>query len=109
MVRIAFPLALLFALAGAYPDTWTSADKIPHVFVSALGTTGGYLGLRYCGVAAGPALGWSMAGMGALCVGKEIVDRFTPGSSCSVRDIVWDAVGIALTAVIIKIWQRRYK
>ena len=89
MVKLTLALALLFALAGAYDDTWISPDKGLHIAGAALSTGGLYALARVCHVQHRPALWTALGVTAAACMGKEVYDwrwgkceRRTPNDEC---------------------------
>lgn len=93
-------LVLLGILAGctggdARPeDRWLAEDKLRHFTVSLAATTFGYAGARF---ALEPRPAFVAAGALALAAGfgKEVAD-VRAGGPFSMKDLVWDATGVAL-------------
>ena len=79
----------------AVADRWLGADKAKHFFVAGLVESAAFAAARGAGVERRPALAVALGVAGAVSVGKELADRRGRGSP-SVRDLVWDAAGIAL-------------
>ena len=93
----------LWAPGGGGGDSWLSADKLKHFFVSAFVQSVSYSVLRtvrtphvsHDGALVGASTVTLMVG-----VGKEIHDDRS-GETFSVRDLAWDAAGAgAATALL---------
>jgi uncharacterized protein YfiM (DUF2279 family) len=90
----------LWAPGGGGGDSWLSADKVKHFFISAFVQSVGYSALRTARVSHDGALVGASALTLAVGVGKEIHDDRS-GEHFSVRDLAWDAAGAgAATAVL---------
>lgn len=76
------------------PDPWLAEDKIQHFTLSAAATTMGY---GAASVALEPDAALLASGLTALGLGlaKEVRD-VRAGRSFSLKDLVWDAAGVAL-------------
>lgn len=83
----------------APPDPWLAEDKIQHFTVSAAATTIGYGGasLALERDAALVAAGATALGLG---VAKEVWD-VRAGGPFSLKDLVWDAAGVALALTLV--------
>ncbi|HET7550384.1 MAG TPA: hypothetical protein VFK04_03785 [Gemmatimonadaceae bacterium] len=92
----------LCAPGGGGGDSWLSADKLKHFFVSAFVQSVSYSALRTARVSHDGALVGASALTMVVGVGKEIYDdRTEGGESFSVRDLAWDAAGAgAATALL---------
>ncbi len=87
---------------------WFSRDKLYHFGISAAGTGGLYAGGRRLGLSRWQAALGSTLVMGAVGVWREVGttdpdDPLTRGH-ISRKDLVWDAVGIALGLVVADRW-----
>lgn len=80
---------------AAPPDPWIGPDKVRHLFVAYGATAFTYAWGQAAGMDDDDALLTLavLAGAGAA-LGKEIADRLA-GHPVSVKDLLWDAVGIA--------------
>lgn len=94
------PLPAAPALRADPPaaDPWVGQDKLQHLALSFAAGTYGY-GVARFAMAPQPAA-WTGAGL-ALAAGvtKEIVDH-RAGGGFSLRDLVWDAAGVALALTL---------
>jgi uncharacterized protein YfiM (DUF2279 family) len=87
---------------------WFSRDKLLHFGISAAGTGGLYAGGRRLGLSRRQAALASTLVMGAAGVWREVgttdpADPLTRGH-ISRKDLVWDAVGIALGLAVADRW-----
>ena len=82
------------APASGAPDRWLAEDKAQHFTVSIVATTLGYGTARLALDRRGAAVA---AGAAALAAGiaKEVAD-VRGGGPFSLRDLAWDAAGVAL-------------
>ena len=80
--------------AAAPADVWVAEDKLRHLGVSFAVTTMGYAGARVA-MDRAPSRIAAGAVAGAVATGKEWWDLRDYGLF-SVKDLAWDAVGIAL-------------
>ena len=85
---------------GRGRDSWLSADKIEHFFISAFVQSVSYSTLRTMRASHDGALVGASALTLAVGVGKEIHDDRV-GESFSVRDLAWDAAGAGAAAVLL--------
>lgn len=96
-------MALCVALSGAPQqprDRWVAEDKWRHFFSAFVATTLAAGTARLAGVDAERSAYFG-AGVGAgVGVWKELRDVRTPGSTASVRDIVWDAAGVGAGTLV---------
>jgi uncharacterized protein YfiM (DUF2279 family) len=95
-------LVLVFSLwaPGGGGNSWLSADKLKHFFVSAFVQSVSYSALRTAHASRHGALAGASAVTLIVGVGKEIHDDRS-GESFSVRDLAWDAAGAgAATALL---------
>jgi uncharacterized protein YfiM (DUF2279 family) len=92
----------LWAPGGGGGDSWLSADKLKHFFVSAFVQSVSYSALRTARVSHDGALVGASALTLVVGVGKEIHDESSRGGEgFSVRDLAWDAAGAgAATAML---------
>ena|SRR5689334_18366649 len=79
-------------------DRWFAADKVKHFFMAAFVESGSFSALRLTGMHRGPALDAAIGAAAGISVGKEVYDRLSGGDP-SVKDLTWDAAGIAGAAV----------
>jgi len=87
--------------AVTHPDAWFGIDKIKHFFISAFIESVSYSALQAARVNHRSALGGAIAITLGFGVGREIHDKRTPGNIFSVRDLTWDAIGIAAGTVLL--------
>lgn len=77
------------------PDRWLAEDKARHFFLSFAAASMAHGAARAAGLEDGAAL----AGAGALALGlgvwKELRDRGMEGETASLKDLVWDGLGVA--------------
>src|SRR5690625_395042 len=106
-MRALGPLIFSFGLtfSGAVPtfespDRWFAEDKAQHFFLSFALTNAGYGGARLVGISHRPALVTAGVATAAAGLGKEIYDE-RAGSGFSVKDLVWDGIGIAAGIILI--------
>lgn len=86
---------------GGGGDSWLSADKVKHFFVSAFVQSVSYSALRTARASHSDALVAASALTLAVGVGKEIHDERVGEEGFSVRDLAWDAAGAgAATALL---------
>lgn len=96
-------LVLVLALwtpGGGGGDSWLSADKLKHFFISAFVQSVSYSALRTARVSHDGALVGASAATLVVGVGKEIHDDRS-GEHFSVRDLAWDAAGAGAAAVLL--------
>jgi len=98
-------LLLIFSLQrggdGGAADRWFAADKAKHFFAAAFVQTVSFSALRGVGVSRGRAIAGATLVSAAVSVGKELRDRTTPGGDPSLKDLAWDAVGIAAATALL--------
>jgi uncharacterized protein YfiM (DUF2279 family) len=102
---VIIPLALALQIA-APPDHWFGADKLKHFFVAAFTQSVSYSALQAAHVEHRQAMTGAFAVTAVVSVAKELHDRRTTGLF-SVRDLVWDAAGAGLAAVLMEHSVRR--
>jgi putative lipoprotein len=102
---VIIPLAFALQIA-APPDHWFGADKLKHFFVAAFTQSVSYSALQAAHVKHGQAMTGALAVTAVVSVAKEFHDRRTYGLF-SVRDLVWDAAGTGLAAVLMEHSVRR--
>lgn len=85
--------------AGA-ADPWIGTDKVKHFVLAGFAESVAFAAARTAGAARRPALAVGAAVGLAVSVGKELADRGGRGQP-SVRDLAWDAAGIAAYAVLL--------
>lgn len=76
------------------PDRWLAEDKLQH-FAMSFAATGMVYGATRAALERSAARAVAVGTAGALGIGKELVD-FRRGGPFSLKDLVWDAVGVAL-------------
>lgn len=81
-------------------DSWLSADKLEHFFVSAFVQSVSYSALRSARASHESALVGASALTLAAGVGKEIHDE-RAGEIFSVRDLAWDVAGAGAAAALL--------
>lgn len=81
-------------------DRWLAEDKARHLTMSFAVVQMGY-GAARVGLDRKPAAAAATALSALLGIGKEIVDR-RAGGPFSVRDLAWDAAGIALGLLLVR-------
>ena len=94
------PLPPDSARPPAAADRWLGADKAKHFVMAGLVESAAFAAARGAGVERRPALAVALGVAGAVSVGKELADRQGRGSP-SVRDLVWDAAGVAAYAALL--------
>ena len=101
-------VTLAFALQAVVPpaDHWFGADKLKHFFVAAFTQSVTYSALQAAHVKHRPAMSGALAVTAVVSVAKEFHDRRTTGLF-SMRDLVWDAAGAGVAAVLIEHTVRR--
>ena len=99
MNTCALVLCLALSAPDPPPERWFGEDKLQHFFVSFVATSVASGGARLVGAERDPAavIGASF-GMGAG-VWKEFRDR-RMGRPFSFGDLLWDAAGVGLAAVV---------
>ncbi|MBW3554537.1 MAG: hypothetical protein KY466_13565 [Gemmatimonadetes bacterium] len=80
-------------------DRWFAEDKIQHFTLSAAATTIGYGGASVALERDAALLAAGVAALG-LGVAKEVRD-VRAGRSFSLKDLVWDAAGVALALTLV--------
>ena len=81
-------------------DAWLGRDKLQHFLLAGLAESAAFAAARVAGTARRPALTVSVVTAAGISVAKELVDRGGRGHA-SVRDLVWDAAGIAAYGVLL--------
>jgi uncharacterized protein YfiM (DUF2279 family) len=100
MRSLVLVLSLWAPGGGGGGDSWLSADKVKHFFMSAFVQSVSYSALRTARVSHDGALVGASALTLAVGVGKEIHDDRS-GERFSVRDLAWDAAGAGTAAVLL--------
>lgn len=90
----------LWAPGGGGGDSWLSADKVKHFFLSAFVQSVSYSTLRTARASHDDALLAASALTLAVGVGKEVHDE-RAGEKFSVRDLAWDAAGAGTAAALL--------
>ncbi|HUH11955.1 MAG TPA: hypothetical protein VMK65_02550 [Longimicrobiales bacterium] len=101
--RVRFPDAGLVHTARAATgqeaapaaDAWLGPDKAKHFFLSFAATSMAHGALRAAGLDGRAALAGAAGAAIAAGAWKELRDRRVPGETASVRDAVWDLLGVA--------------
>jgi|SRR5690242_18698794 uncharacterized protein YfiM (DUF2279 family) len=94
-------LLLVFTLHRAdhnSGDHWFAADKVKHFFLAAFVESGSFSALRLTGMHRTPAFNTAIGVAAGVSVGKEVYDRLAGGDP-SLKDLTWDAAGIAAASV----------
>ena len=98
------PCALLLcwslSVAEPPPDRFVAEDKWQHFFTSFVITSIAASGARLVGLDQAPSVAVGVSVGGGAGVYKELRDASQPGRSISVADLIWDAAGVGLAAVI---------
>ena len=94
VLRPAPTLAAAVAAQAPPPDVWFGDDKLRHFAMSIATATFAYAAARTAG-ADDVALPGALAVAAAAGVGKEVYDRRI-GRPFSLRDLAWDALGVAV-------------
>ncbi len=101
------PVLLVLALQGApaqrpqrAPDRWFAEDKARHMLTSMAVVGFAHSGARIVSLEGNDAVVAAVAGAALTGIWKEFHDR-SVGKPFSLRDLVWDAVGIGLGAVLV--------
>ena len=101
--------ALVFALhfGQEHPrgDSWFGADKAKHFFTAAFVQTLSFGALRSVGMSYVGAIAGATVLSSGVSVGKEVRDR-SSGGVMSVKDVTWDAAGIAAATVLLRRTER---
>ena len=79
-------------------DRWFAADKVKHFFMAGFVESASFSALRLTGMHRTPALNTAIGVAAGISVGKEVYDRFG-GGDASLKDLTWDAAGIAAAGV----------
>ena len=101
MRGLMFVFALRFGPEHPGGDTWFGADKAKHFFTAAFVQTLSFGGFRSTGLSRNASLLGATAVSSAVSVGKEIRDRAS-GGEFSVKDVTWDAAGIASATILLR-------
>lgn len=86
--------------AAQVADAWLASDKIRHGFGAYAATAFTFAGARLV-FDRDAALGMAAAAAVAASIGKEWLDA-RRGGRASVRDLVWDAAGIAAALLLLR-------
>lgn len=92
---VARPAGVAAAAQVPPTDAWLGTDKARHFFLSFAATALAHGVLRTAGLDGGAALGGAAGVAVAAGSWKELRDRRIPGETASVRDLVWDLLGVA--------------
>lgn len=83
-------------------DSWLAKDKADHLMLSAALTAAQYYALhREANMSSRRSLQTAVAGTALIGVAKEIYDATARKRFASKKDLIADALGIALTVVLI--------
>jgi uncharacterized protein YfiM (DUF2279 family) len=96
-------VATLTAAPGSEPgaDRWFAEDKWRHYVTSFVATSLSASLARAAGLDRSAAIRAGAAASLAAGLGKEIHDARSPTGRFSVRDLVWDAAGVASSAAVL--------
>ncbi|HTE48194.1 MAG TPA: hypothetical protein VK636_23315 [Gemmatimonadaceae bacterium] len=86
-------------------DRWFSSDKTKHFFMAAFVQSVSFSGLRTTGIGRTGSLIGASAVTSVVSVGKELHDRAS-GSVISVKDLAWDAAGLAASTALLRRTER---
>jgi uncharacterized protein YfiM (DUF2279 family) len=81
-------------------DRWLAEDKLRHAFASMAVVGFAHAGARVVGIDGTPAVLIGISTSAAAGIWKELHDRRS-GRVFSLKDLVWDAMGITLGAVLV--------
>jgi uncharacterized protein YfiM (DUF2279 family) len=87
--------------AQAPADPWFGQDKVRHALHSYAAVAFAHAGWTAVGLDGDAALGGAVAVAALLGVGKEVAD-LRGGRIFSVRDLVWDALGIGVGVLVMR-------
>ena len=90
-------VAPVFAQSG---DRWLAEDKLQHAFASLTVVVFAYAGSRVVTLNSSPALTVAVSAGAVTGVCKELRDKKS-GKPFRARDLVWDAVGIGASALLV--------
>lgn len=90
----------LWTPGGGGGDSWVSADKLKHFFISAFVQSVSYSALRTARASHREALVGASTVTLLVGVGKEIHDGHTE-EGFSVRDLAWDAAGAGAATTLL--------
>jgi VanZ family protein len=82
------------------PARFVAEDKWQHFFTSFVITSIAASGARFAGLEQAPSIAVGVSVGAGAGVYKEIRDARQPGRSASLADLVWDAAGVGLAAVV---------
>jgi uncharacterized protein YfiM (DUF2279 family) len=105
MHRIALLFTLHFGGSPASRDGWFSADKTKHFLASAFVQSVSFSALRSTSMSRSASLEGATAVSGTVGVGKELYDKWFGGDP-SLKDLAWDAGGIATVSLLLVRTQR---
>jgi uncharacterized protein YfiM (DUF2279 family) len=86
-------------------DRWLAPDKAKHFFTAAFVQTLSFGALRSAGVSRDGSFVAATVFSAGASVGKEIQDRRS-GGAMSVKDVTWDAAGIAAATLLLRRTER---
>lgn len=89
------------AVEQAPADPWFGQDKVRHALHSYAAVAFAHAAGTAVGLDADAALGGAVVVAAVLGVGKEVADLLG-GAIFSVRDLVWDALGIGVGVLVMK-------
>jgi uncharacterized protein YfiM (DUF2279 family) len=81
-------------------DRWLGADKLKHLVLAGFAESTAFAVARVGGMERRAALVTALTAAGGISIGKELVDR-RRGGRASVRDLVWDAVGLVAYGAVL--------
>lgn len=95
-------LCFCLSFSQPAPDRWLSEDKWKHFFASFAATSLSASAARLSGLDAHASV-WAGIGAGAgVGIWKELRDHRARAGSASLRDLGWDAAGVAAGAVLLR-------
>jgi putative lipoprotein len=88
------------SVPGRAADRWFGADKLKHFVLAGFSESVAFAAARAAGADGRPALAVAVGASTAISALKEVADR-RRGGRVSVRDLAWDAAGIAAHAAVL--------
>lgn len=86
-------------------DSWFAADKAKHFFTAAFVQTLSFGTLRSTGLSRNASLAGATVVSSGVSIGKELNDRAS-GGVVSLKDLTWDAAGIASATALLRRTER---
>jgi len=100
MRGLAFAFALHFSPGAQSGDHWFSADKAQHFLMAAFVESVSFSALRTTRLSRSRSLVGAATVAGVVSVGKEAYDQ-RYGGDPSLKDLTWDAAGMAAAALVL--------